>query len=134
MTRPWTCPVCNLHRTECPCGVDRRDGLCGGRWVVRGTRVWLRSIRSLREHALISFPHIEREQLTKALTWLDHPRGASALLEEELEDLAGDVARSEELLRMAALCHQTPNGLALFRKWLDRAAEDALRAQEVKRA
>lgn len=122
MTRTWTCPVCELGGDACACGVDKRPGVCGGRWVVRGTRVWVSSLAGLRgadrveraKFAVSMWPHLGVERVEQVERWLD-AGGMRALAEDTIAELCADLTQSEELHGLADACrHAGSDAEALF--------------------
>lgn len=131
MTRSWTCPVCEEPGDACGCGVDKQPHVCGGRWVVRGTRVWVRSVACFREHTAENYPHLTAELVAKVLRWID-AGGNRAVLEDEVAEAISDLASTDEARRLADRCQQLGGDAeALFEEAMAMVRRAVWRAKEV---
>lgn len=99
--RPWICAVCEEPGDACACGVDIHPERCGGRWTLRGHRIWARSVMQLGEPRFEEFyPQVRSELLLRVRRWIA-AGGAEILIAEHLLEAADE---SEDLTQLARLC------------------------------
>lgn len=131
MIRTWTCPVCEEPGDSCNCGVDKQPGICGGRWVVRGSRVWVSSVACFRDRTVENYPHLSHELVGKVIRWLD-AGGLRVLYEDLIEEICGELTQVEQFHALARVCRQAgDDGEELFTEWWARVGRTVWRSTEV---
>lgn len=124
-TRLWTCVVCEMPGDHCGCGVDQSVDRCGGRWTIRGTRIWARIVLHMKPNMVARlYPHITREQIAKVERWIDGG-GIRLLEEEETREAIGDLASATELAQLVKIYLAHGKGKELFREAVVKAADRA---------